>query len=213
MIKGVLFDMDGVLINSEYLTTEAAIHFFGMKGFTVTHEDFYPFYGTGEKGYFMGVANKYGIPFNLEPDKTKIYDLFKKIATGKDLAIPGVNSFVELCKSKNLALAVATSAGNYKMNINLEFLGMQNGVFDALVCGEDIENNKPNPEIFLKAAKKLGLQPNECLVIEDAPNGVKAAKAAGCKCLALRTTFSYNQLIEADVIIKDLTQVPKEIFN
>jgi len=207
--------MDGVLINTEYLTTEAAIRFFADKGFTVTHDDFYPFYGMGEKGYFMGVANKYGIPFNLESDKIKIYNLFKEMALGKDLAIPGVSDFIGLCKSKGLALAVATSAGSYKMNINLELLKMQSGVFDALVSGEDITHNKPHPEIFLKAAKKLGLQPNECLVIEDAPSGVKAAKAAGCKCLALRTTFSREDLKEADEIVKDLTlnKIPANIFT
>ena len=213
MLKGILFDMDGVLINSEYLTTEAAIRFFAEKGFSVTHEDFYPFYGTGEKGYFMGVADKYGIPFNLESDKVKIYDLFKEIASGENLTIPGVNNFIKLCESKNLALAVATSASSYKMNINLEFLNMQNGVFDALVCGEDIVNNKPHPEIFLKAAEKLGLQSNECLVIEDAPSGVKAAKSAGCKCLALRTTFSAEELVGADFIAKDFNDVPLEIFD
>jgi HAD superfamily hydrolase (TIGR01509 family) len=169
----------------------------------------------GEKGYFMGVANKYGIPFNLESDKIKIYNLFKEMALGKDLAIPGVSDFIGFCKSKGLALAVATSAGNYKMNINLELLKMQSGVFDALVSGEDITHNKPHPEIFLKAAEKLGLQPNECLVIEDAPSGVKAAKAAGCKCLALRTTFSCEDLKEADEIVKDLTlnKIPANIFT
>jgi len=213
MIKGVLFDMDGVLINSEYLTTEAAIRFFAEKGFSVTHEDFFPFYGTGEKGYFMGVAEKYGIPFNLETDKIKIYDLFKEIASGKNLTIPGVVNFIEFCKSRNLPLAVATSAGSYKMNINLELLNMKDGVFDALVCGEDIVNNKPHPEIFLKAAEKLGLQSDECLVVEDAPNGVKAAKLAGCKCLALRTTFSADELIGADFIIKNFNDIPLEIFD
>jgi cytidine deaminase len=215
MLKGVLFDMDGVLIDSESLTTEAAIRFFATKGFKVTHNDFLPFYGTGEKGYFMGVAEKYGIPFNLESDKVKIYNLFKEMASGKDLAIPGVSDFIEFCNSKGLALAVATSAGSFKMNINLELLQMQSGVFGALVSGEDITYNKPHPEIFLKAAEKLGLQPNECLVIEDAPNGVKAAKAAGCKCLALRTTFSSEDLKDADEIVKDLTlsNVPLEIFK
>ncbi len=213
MIKGGLFDMDGVLINTEYYTAEAAIRFFSQKGFTVKHEDFYPFYGTGEKGYFGGVANKYRIPFNLKKDKIEIYNLFKKIASDKNLEIPGVFDFIKQCKSKKLAMAVATSAGSYKMNINLQLLGMQNGVFDALVSGEDITNNKPNPEIFLKAAEKLGLQPDECLVVEDAPSGVKAAKAAGCKCLALSTTFSSDKLIEADFIAKDFTNLPLGIFN
>lgn len=213
MLKGILFDMDGVLIDSESLTTEAAILFFANKGYTVTHEDFYPFYGTGEKGYFMGVADKYGIPFNLETDKIEIYNLYKELALDKVKLIPGVFDFIKLCKSKGLALAVATSAVSYKMNINLEFLNMQTGVFGALVSSEDITNNKPHPEIFLKAADKLGLQPAECLVVEDAPSGVKAAKTAGCKCLALTTTFGADELTEADFIAKDFTNVPLELFD
>jgi len=207
MIKGILFDMDGVLIDSEYYTAEASIQYFGQKGFKVTQEDFHPFYGTGEKGYFMGVANKYGIPFNLEEEKLLIYDIFKEIAAGKVGPLPGVTEFIAGCKTMGLPLAVATSAGRYKMNINLDILGFNNGTFNALVSGEDIRNNKPDPEIFITAAGKLGLLPQDCLVIEDAPSGVKAARAAGCKCLALLTTFNRDELNEADFILKDLTEI------
>lgn len=213
MFKGVLFDMDGVLIDTEYYTAEAAIRFFASKGFHVKQEDFYPFYGTGEKGYFLGVAEKFGIPFNLEKDKYKIYDLFKEIAHGHLRAMPGVNGFIEKCKQRKTALAVATSAGRYKMNINLELLKMKNGVFDAFVSGEDITHNKPHPEIFQKAAVKLQLPTCECLVVEDAPSGVRAAKAAGCKCLALLTTFNREQLSEADWVVKNLSQIPADLLN
>lgn len=212
MFKGILFDMDGVLIDSEYYTAEAAIRFFRDKGFEVSQEDFYPFYGTGERGYFMGVATKFNIPFNLEEDKYKVYDIFREIARGKVEAMPGVYAFIEHCKQKSISLAVATSAGRYKMNINLELLNLKHGVFDALVSGEDITHNKPHPEIFEKAAAKLSLSPEECLVIEDAPSGVKAAKAAGCKCLALLTTFDKQALAEADWIIRDLTEVPENLI-
>ena len=213
MFKGVLFDMDGVLIDSEYYTAEAAIHFFAEKGFIITQEDFYPFYGTGEKGFFLGVAEKFGIPFNFEEDKIKIYDLFKEMAADKVEALPGVYDFIKYCSIQSISMAIATSAVSYKMNINLEFLNLQNGIFDALISGEDITNNKPNPEIFQKAAEKLGLQPEECLVVEDAPSGVKAAKSAGCKCLALLTTFSPDELVGADWIAKDLANIPMEIFS
>ena len=212
MFRGVLFDMDGVLIDSEYYTAEATIRFFAEKGFQVKQEDFYPFYGTGEKGYFLGVANTFGIPFELETDKIKVYDLFKEMARGKLDAMPGVYSFIEQCRQKDLSLAVATSAGRYKMNINLEILNLKTGIFDALVSGEDITHNKPHPEIFQKAAAKLKLSPADCLVIEDAPSGVKAAKNAGCKCLALLTTFSEKELMDADWIANDLTDIPSDLF-
>jgi beta-phosphoglucomutase len=206
MIKGILFDMDGVLIDSEYYTAEASIRYFAKKGFVVKQEDFHPFYGTGEKGYFMGVADKFGIPFNLEEEKLLIYDIFREIANGKVGPLPGVKDFIAGCKTLGLPLAVATSAGRYKMNINLEILGFSNGTFDALISGEDICKNKPNPDIFITAAQKLGLDPQDCLVIEDAPSGVKAAKGAGCKCIALLTTFNREDLKEADIILKDLTE-------
>lgn len=167
MLKEVLFDMDGVLIDSEYYTAGAAIHFFANKGYVVTHENFCPFHGTGGKGFFMGVAEKYGIPFNLDVDKIEIYNLYKGTAISKAKPIPGVFNFINLCKSKGLLIAFATSAVSYKMNINLEILNLQHGVFDALVRGEEITNNKPHPEIFQKTADKLGLQPNECLAVED----------------------------------------------
>lgn len=213
MIKGVLFDMDGVLLDSEELTAEAAISYFGKKGFTVKYEDFFPFFGTGELGFFGGVADKYGIPYDNASEANKIYLEYGELAKGKIGPLPGVVDFIALCKSKNLKLAVATSAGLLKMKINLELLGFENNTFDALVCGSDITHNKPSPEIFITAALKLGLEPEECLVIEDAPSGVNAAKNAGSTCLALLTSFAENELKMADWIIQDLRDYPSDIFN
>lgn len=213
MIKGVLFDMDGVLLDSEHLTSQAAINYFAQKGFEVKHEDFIPFYGTGEKGFFGGVAAKYGIPYDNSLEADLIYREYETLATGRMEPLPGVVNFIALCREKNMKLAVATSAGRLKMGINLQLLGFDNGVFDALVCGYDIANNKPHPEIFITAARKLGLNPTECLVVEDAPSGVKAAKAAGSKCLALTTSVSEEALSEADWIVKNLSTYPPEIFS
>ena len=213
MIKGILFDMDGVLLDSEHLTSEAAIQYFGRKGFKVKHEDFIPFYGTGEKGFFGGVAEQYGIPYNNSEEANNIYKLYAELAKGNITPLTGVVDFINICKEKGLKLAVATSAGMYKMNVNLQLLGFENNVFDALVCGSDITNNKPNPEIFITAANKLGLNPVDCLVVEDAPSGVEAAKKSGAKCLALLTSFSADKLQAADWIVKDLSEYPDEIFG
>jgi HAD superfamily hydrolase (TIGR01509 family) len=213
MFKGILFDMDGVLLDSEYLTSEATILYFKEKGFEVKHEDFFPFYGTGERGYFGGVAEKYGISFDVEKEKYAIYDLFAEIARGKMKPMPGVPELLNKIKKLNLKIAVATSASRYKMKINLNLIGMKESTFDTLITGEDINRNKPNPDIFLKAAFNLGLKPQECLVVEDAPGGVEAAKKAGCKCLAVMTSFSEKELEKADWIVKDLINYPKEIFR
>ena len=108
-------------------------------------------------------------------------------------------------------MADASSADRVKVDINLREMGVPNDTFDAIISGSDVTHKKPNPEIFLKAASKLGLKPDECLVVEDAVNGVEAAKAAGCRCLALTTSFSAELLQKADWITSNLSEVPEEI--
>lgn len=213
MLKGILFDMDGVLLESEQLTSEAAVAYFRKKGADVKPEDFIPFYGMGEQKYFGGVAEQYDIPFDVEKEKNEVYDLFAEMARGKMHPMPGVREFLEKVRRMNLKTAVATSASRYKVRINLDLIGFSEADFDAIACAEDIKNNKPDPEIFLTAAAKLGLKPVECLVVEDAPGGVEAAKRAGCKCMAVMSSFSGEELSKADWIVSDLNSYPVEIFD
>jgi beta-phosphoglucomutase-like phosphatase (HAD superfamily) len=99
MIKGILFDMDGVWLDSEHLTSQAAINYFAKRGFTVKHEDFIPFYGTGEKGFFGGVAAQYGIPYDNATEAERIYREYEKLAYGEIGTLPGVIKFIGICKS------------------------------------------------------------------------------------------------------------------
>jgi HAD superfamily hydrolase (TIGR01509 family) len=212
-LKGILFDMDGVLVDSEKFICEAATRMFAEHCVYVEPEDFLPFVGSGEDRYLGGVAQKYNFPFDLEQDKTRTYEIYGELVKGKLKPLNGVISFIETCRKKGLKLAVATSADKVKMLINLKEIGIPAETFDATINGLEVVNKKPDPEIFVKAATKLGLKPEECLVVEDAVNGVKAAKAAGCKCLGLTTSFSVEELSEADWIAKDLSNVPSEIFK
>jgi HAD superfamily hydrolase (TIGR01509 family) len=212
-LKGILFDMDGVLVDSEKFICEAATRMFAEHCVYVEPEDFLPFVGSGEDRYLGGVAQKYNFPFDLEQDKTRTYEIYGELVKGKLKPLNGVISFIETCRKKGLKLAVATSADKVKMLINLKEIGIPAETFDATINGLEVVNKKPDPEIFVNAATKLGLKPEECLVVEDAVNGVKAAKAAGCKCLGLTTSFSVEELSEADWIAKDLSNVPSEIFK
>ncbi|MDR2041335.1 MAG: HAD family phosphatase, partial [Tannerella sp.] len=87
------------------------------------------------------------------------------------------------------------------------------GTFDATVNGLQVTHKKPSPEIYLTAARKLDVAPSHCLVVEDALNGIQAAKAAGMYCLALTTTFDAEQLRGADLICSDLSEAPEDIFR
>lgn len=213
MIKGVLFDMDGVLVDSEHLMSMAAIRMFKEKGFNVKPEDFKPFSGMGENKYLGGVAEKYGIPIDIVKDKERAYDIFGELAHGNLSSLPGAINFIRKCRGRGLKLAIATSADKVKLEINLKETGLSGEKFDSLVTGMDVINKKPFPDIYIKAADNLGLAPSECLVVEDAVSGITAAKKAGCRCLAVETTFGSDALSEADWICRSLTDVPEEVLT
>jgi len=213
MIKGVLFDMDGVLVDSEKFICQAAIMMFAEIGLTVKPDDFIPFIGKGENLYLGGVAEKYSCPVDIDKIKARTYAIYETIVSGKLEPLAGVHQFIGRCKERGLRLAVATSADKVKMMVNLREIGLQPTLFDALVNGLDVERKKPFPDIFILAANRMGLNASDCLVVEDAVSGVEAAKAAGARCLALTTSFNMSQLKSADWIAPTLAEAPDEALN
>jgi beta-phosphoglucomutase len=209
----VIFDMDGVLVLSEPFIAAAAIGMFAEKGFRVAAEEFRPFIGAGEDRFIGGVAEARGIPMDPARDKARTYEIYLEMIRGKLRPLPGVREFVETCKQRGLRLAVASGSDTIKVEANLRELGLPATDFAAIVTGSEVERKKPAPDIFLEACRRLGLQPASCLVIEDAVNGVRAAKAAGMRCLALTTTFASTDLREADWIAPDLAHVPAEALS
>lgn len=205
--------MDGVLVDSEKFICQAAVQMFAERGLRVHGDDFLPFVGSGENRYLAGVAKKYNFPFDPDRDKNRTYEIYAEIVKGKLEPLNGVVSFIAHCRGRALKLAVATSADFIKMQTNLREIGIPATTFDATINGLEVLHKKPDPEIFIKAAAKLGLKPDECLVVEDAINGIKAGKAAGCRCLALTTSFTSEQLSQADWIVKDLSEVPEDAIS
>jgi len=212
-LQGVVFDMDGVLVDSEPFIAEAAIRMFAEKGATVRPEEFRPFVGTGEDRFLGGVAEARGIPFDAPRDKARTYALYLDLIPGRLHPLPGVHAFVAECRRRGLKLAVASSADAIKVEGNLRELGLPASTFDAVVDGSQVARKKPAPDIFLEAIRRLGLDPAACLVIEDAIAGVAAAKAAGARCLGLTTTFTPAQLAAADWIAPDLANVPPGVLD
>jgi len=213
MIKGVLFDMDGVLVDSESFICKAAILMFNELGINALPDDFIPFVGMGENRYIGGVAEKYGLSVNIDKVKARTYQIYETIIRGQLKPLPGVYEFIEKCRKKELKLAIATSADTVKMEVNLREIGLSSSTFDATITGLDVINKKPFPDIYIKAAGCIGVKPEECLVAEDAVSGVKAAKVAGCKCLAVTTSFDREKLKEADWICNSLMDAPDEALN
>ncbi|HNR42309.1 MAG TPA: HAD-IA family hydrolase [Bacteroidales bacterium] len=213
MIKGVLFDMDGVLVDSESFICRAAIMMFKEIGLDVLPDDFIPFVGTGENSYLGGVAGKYGKPIEMEKAKARTYEIFGDLARGQLKALPGALELIKDCLGKGLRISLATSADRVKMEISLNEIDLPPSTFNTIITGLDVARKKPYPDIYIKAAESLGLEPSGCLVVEDSVSGITAGKAAGCKCLAVTTSFSPAELTEADWICSSLLQVPDDALN
>jgi beta-phosphoglucomutase-like phosphatase (HAD superfamily) len=234
--EAVIFDMDGVLTDSEWFIAEAArLMFLEIHGKTVTHGDFLPFVGLGENRFLGGVAERYRIDgFDIVRDKARTYEIYEDLVKGKLKALPGAVDFVRRCRDLGLKTALATSTDYIKMMVSLREIGLaprpaaesrrtepgfppgpaskpgpQTGAFDALVNGLEVERRKPFPDLFLEAARRVNAAPERCWVVEDSVGGVTAAKAAGMRCLALLTTFPEAEIraAGADIIARDLSRI------
>lgn len=197
-IQAVIFDMDGVLTDSEPLINEAAVAMFQERGLAVRPEDFLPFVGAGEDRYLGGVAERYGFAIDLAAAKQRTYEIYLQLVPRKLKAFDGAVELVRDCQKHGLDVAVASSADRIKVEANLRQVGLSPRTWDAVVTAEDVSRKKPAPDLFLAAARKLGRPPAACVVVEDALNGVQAARAAGMRCVAVAHTFPKAQLREAD---------------
>jgi HAD superfamily hydrolase (TIGR01509 family) len=199
-IRAAIFDMDGVLTDSEPLINAAAIEIFGEKGLVVRPQDFLPFVGTGEDRYLGGVAELYRFPLDIPAAKRRTYEIYLNLVPTRLEVFPGAQRLVQACRKAGLRVAVASSADRVKVAANLQKISLPIESWDGIVTGEDVLKKKPAPDIFLKAAEKLGLQPDECVVIEDAVNGIEAARAARMRCVAVAQSFPAERLQGADLV-------------
>lgn len=206
-IRAVIFDMDGVLTDSEPLINAAAIAMFKEKGLSVLPTDFLPFVGAGEDRYVGGVAEKYHFPMDTAAAKQRTYEIYLALVPSQLEAFAGANDFVHACRNAGLRVAVASSSDKVRVAANLQKINLPLEFWDTVVVGEEVKQKKPAPDIFLVAAQKLSLKPEECVVVEDAVNGVQAAKAAGMRCIAVAQTFPTERLQEADLVRETISQV------
>ncbi len=210
MPRAVIFDMDGVLTDSEPLICAAAIQMFREQGVTAFPEDFHPFVGTGENRYLGGVAEKHGVRLDVLKAKARTYEIYLEMVPEQLQAFPGAVELVRACRARGWSCAVASSADWIKVAANLRKIGLEPDTWQAVVTAEDVELRKPHPDIFLMAATKMGLSPSCCTVVEDAVNGIEAAKAAGMRCVAVATTFPAKLLGRADLVRASVAEVRLE---
>jgi beta-phosphoglucomutase-like phosphatase (HAD superfamily) len=215
VVKAILFDMDGVLCESEHISRQAACEVMKeLYNLDVQPDEFIPFTGTGEANFLGGVATKYGAPFNVDECKSKFFEIYmtKYALPGSGIGCPGAKELVAAARAAGLKTAVASSADRVKVDVNLSAADIPQYLFDTIVSADAFEKLKPSPDIFLAASKQLGVPPSECVVIEDAVAGVQAARAAKMRVIGVTTSLSVEAMEEAgpDRIFKGIGDISLE---
>lgn len=215
MIKAVILDVDGVLVNSEPFILEAAARMFQERGVTVSARDFQGLVGAGEDRFIGEVADKHGLELDIGSGKQRTYELYDAIIRDRMKAIPGLSDFLDYCRGQGLKIALASASDSLKVDINLRAAGLSRDKFDSVLDASDVVRKKPFPDVYLRTAVLLGVSPTACLVLEDEVNGVKAAIAAGTRCVGVTTTFSAEELRAAGAswTATDFNDVPAESLS
>ena len=188
-IKAIIFDRDGVIINTEGLVASSVTQAFKHFGYTVTKEDLNYIIGRSAdkyKDYFLSKHN-----FDFEEYRKLQKEMFTKDINN----IPVFHKTIELIKelySRNIPIALTTSAGKETTKEILTHIGIYN-MFNVIVTKEDCVNHKPDPEPYLLTAKKLNIEPKDCLVLEDSELGVQSAISAGMYCFAIPNEYTQHQ--------------------
>jgi beta-phosphoglucomutase family hydrolase len=204
--KTILWDMDGVIVDSNAFHFAAWQETFAKRGVAITKECFTKLCGTRNDfivGSIMGRELPEGDIRSILQEKE---EAFRRKATGNIKPFPGVVRLLNAIKKGNFKLGLVSSAPKENIDFVLGELNLE-GIFNCIVFGQEVSASKPNPQLYLLAAEKLKVAPKDCLVIEDSPLGVKAAKTAGMKCLAITNTHPWQKLKEADKVVDSLVSV------
>ena len=212
-IQAVIFDMDGVLVDSEFLHTKAEKKTLAPYGIELSKEEINNYMGMGVKMILKSLIEKYPLPITGETlfriHEKNLSDLFQE-----ELEImPGAMEIINHLKNRKIKLALASSSSPALIDLVLKIIHLESA-FDVVISGEEVANGKPFPDIFRKTAELLNVQPDRCVVIEDSKNGVTAAKSAGMICIGFRSPNSRNQDISrSDCIVDDLLRISEIRFG
>jgi len=204
-VQAVIFDMDGTLIESTQADYEAWRQLFAEYNRALTFEEYFPLIGMKSAVMVQRVLQLNETEAAIALRKKLHY--FKEYVLQNGLrTVPFAVQLLERLHTSSVKLGLATSSRGSKTAMVLSTLGLS-PYFDVIVNGDHVKKSKPSPDIFLHAAEMLAVAPGHCVVVEDAANGVTAAKKAGMKCIAITTTHSREQLRSADLVIDSYEQL------
>jgi HAD superfamily hydrolase (TIGR01509 family) len=199
-IQALIFDMNGVIVDDEHLHRQAYEMVFDKLGHSLSQADYDDYFvGRVDEDAFRDACAAKCIEAGLEDCLELKCGYYRELAAHNLVPLPGVLDFIAGCAAR-YPLALATSAIKAEAGLIMREFNLE-PYFKAMVTAEDVTRGKPDPQVFWLAARRLGVAPEHCLVVEDSTAGVEAAKAAGMACLAITSSYGRRQLSQADLII------------
>jgi beta-phosphoglucomutase len=208
---GVIFDLDGVLVDTGPFHKQSWYELAAKEDFNMSDELFYNTFGMQNYKIIPMLAKRQLPAEEINRLSEWKEHRYRELIADKLELSEGARALLENLKRINFLLAIGTSAPRANLDCVLERLGLHN-YFDAEVTGEDVSNSKPEPDTFLKAAEKLQLPTRRCVVIEDSVQGIQAGKAACMAVIAITTTRKRHELKQADLIVDRLTELKADDF-
>ncbi|PIR69954.1 MAG: hypothetical protein COU47_00790 [Candidatus Niyogibacteria bacterium CG10_big_fil_rev_8_21_14_0_10_46_36] len=206
--KGILFDFDGVLARTMEDNLRAWQKAFGDAGGQITGEEYFPLEGMRPIDVAVFFCDKNGIPETRAEDIMHAKERYY-MDDHSFLLYPHVEDFIKLCATKQIPTGIVTAGLMKRLESSVpnDFLSQ----FKAIITSDMYERGKPEPDPYLAGAGAIGVAPHECIVVENAPFGIRAAKRAGAYCIAIASTLPKETLLEADTIVAsfgDIKELP-----
>jgi HAD superfamily hydrolase (TIGR01509 family) len=210
--SGFIFDMDGVIFDSESTGAKELQRHARSVGLEIPRESIKKYRGQTGIKIWLGIMEEFNLPrdldYYLQSFDPQGFKAYQGIPPTK-----GLPEFLKMLRVNNIPTAVATSARQDRMDAVLQFLNLTE-FFNAKISGSDVKNSKPHPEIFLKAAQIINKKPADCVVFEDAPNGIQAALSGGFTCIGIKNTENtVDDLKAAHGILEDFSDQSLELLD
>jgi len=209
----VIFDMDGVLSDTGPVHFESWVKMTSEIGVEFTKEFFEKIFGQQSPEIIRKLMGPNVDEITIEKWANLKEKYYRDMVKDQLKPLPGVIELIKELYDLKFKLAVGSSGPRENVELLLTSLKIKK-FFNAVITAAEIKRGKPEPDVFLEAAKRVKIKPNKCVVIEDAPVGIESAKRAGMKCIALTTTHPEKELYNADLIVKNLSEISsKDIKN